>query len=310
MTDWAPTARLSALQKRAHIIHQIHDFFRTRDVLMVDTPLLCAHTVTDPYIDAFAVQNTPPLYLQTSPEYAMKRLLAAHGKAIYQISKAFRRDQRGRRHCREFTLLEWYRPGLDHWQLMSEVDALLQDILNTPPAEKISYQQLFLNHLKLDPLSCTLDDCLQRLQHHAVNDPGLDTITDALQFLMSHLIEPHLGQHAPCFLHSFPPEQAALAKINEGVAERFEVYIKGMELANGFHELTDCDLQRQRFLADQTQRRQQKKQAPSIDERLLSALSHGLPDCAGIAMGVDRLIMLATQQSDIAHVVTFTDETA
>jgi len=289
----------------------IRAFFASRGVMEVETPLLMPHTVTDPYIDSIAVQyQQQTLYLQTSPEYAMKRLLAAGSGPIYQISKAFRHDEVGRLHNPEFTLLEWYRPGFDHHQLMDEMDQLLSTVAQTNSALRISYQQCFLDHLQIDPFALSLNELQQQVrQHHLFSGDikALDADT-CCQLLLNGLIEPQLGLTAPVFLYDFPPSQAALARIRHDqppVAERFELYINGIEIANGFHELADATEQHQRFLVNQGQRRLHNKAVPEIDQTLLAALRHGLPQCAGVALGVDRLLMVTNGYRHLADAVAF-----
>jgi elongation factor P--(R)-beta-lysine ligase len=318
---WQPTAAIETLIARATILRKIRDFFKAQGVLEVETPLLAHATASDPYIQSFSTflvepgnHNPKKLYLQTSPEFAMKRLLAAGIGPIYQICKAFRNEESGRLHNPEFTMLEWYRPGFNHHQLMDEMDQLLKHILNTPEAERLSYQALFLTHLQLDPHQASLAE-LQRCatQHNLhTKEPILEGDT-WLQLLMSHVIEPQLGRHAPLFVYDFPASQAALAKIrreNVPVAERFEVYIKGLEIANGYHELGDPIEQQYRFEQDLVKRKALQQPTVPIDTHLIAALKHGFPNCAGVALGVDRLIMLATQQTHIANVIAFPIERA
>ena len=310
MIDWQPSASIATLQQRAHILHQIRQFFHERAIMEVETPLLCQHTVTDPYIDSFAIANhQPPYYLQTSPEYAMKRLLAAGSGPIYQISKAFRQEEQGSLHNPEFTLLEWYRPDFDHHALMDEIDALLQRLLKTPAAEKVSYRDLFLMHLDIDPHNCNPDLLLHLVQQRVElsTTTGL-TDDDCLNLLLTHVIEPTLGHKAPVFIYDYPASQAALAKIRQGspsVAERFELYIDGIELANGFHELQDANEQYHRFNQDLTIRRKLNKASPTIDRRFIASLEAGLPDCSGVALGLDRLIMLACKHSTVNTSISF-----
>lgn len=310
MIDWQPSASIATLQQRAHILHQIRQFFHERAIMEVETPLLCQHTVTDPYIDSFAIANhQPPYYLQTSPEYAMKRLLAAGSGPIYQISKAFRQEEQGSLHNPEFTLLEWYRPDFDHHALMDETDALLQRLLKTPAAEKVSYRDLFLMHLDIDPHNCNLDLLLHLVQQRVElsTTTGL-TGDDCLNLLLTHVIEPSLGHKTPVFIYDYPASQAALAKIRQGspsVAERFELYIDGIELANGFHELQDANEQYHRFNRDLTIRRKLNKASPTIDRRFIASLEAGLPDCSGVALGLDRLIMLACKHSAVNTSISF-----
>ena len=273
----------------------------------VETPLMCSASVTDPHI--LSIEVKPNYFLQTSPEYAMKRLLAAGSGCIYQITKAFRQDEAGHFHNPEFTMLEWYRVGFDHHALMHEMDALLQFTLNTLPAEKKSYSELFHAHLQLDPHQASL----QELRAAAVNnnvqvETEINDRDTWLQLLMSHCIEPLLGKERPCFVYDFPASQAALARIQPGnppVAARFEVYVQGIELANGFHELQDAQEQRARFEKNLEARKQLGQPHMPIDEFFLSALAHGLPDCAGVALGIDRLAMLAVGTQRISDVLSF-----
>lgn len=313
---WQPSAAIETLRTRAAILKSIRDFFTARQVLEVETPLMCHTSVTDPFIQSvpalFQAQGSEKEirhYLQTSPEYAMKRLLAAGSGAIFQISKAFRQGEVGRHHNPEFTMLEWYRPGFNHHDLMNEMDALLMMVLSKPPAERITYSALFMQHLQINPHVATLSE----LQACAMdkNISVASEIQDCdtwMQILMSEYIEPRIGQDKPCFIYDFPASQAALARIQPGhppVASRFEVYFRGIELANGFHELQDANEQRKRFEKNVAERKHLGLNDMPIDEFLLSALSHGLPDCSGVALGIDRLVMLATQHHAIAEVLSF-----
>lgn len=298
---------LPALKARATLYTNIRDFFTARNVFPVETPLLRAHTVTDPHIDSIAatvgLQRPTTAYLQTSPEYAMKQLLVAGSGDIYQICKAFRNDERGTYHNPEFTMLEWYRLGFDHHALMAELDALVQMVLGAPKAVKQSYQACFLEHLSIDPFAvetATLQTLIT--QHNIYPDANALDRDTCLQLLLNDLIEPKLGIEQPYFLFDFPPTQAALAKIRQDtppVAERFELYIQGMEIANGFHELTDATEQRARFAKDQATRKQLNKTIPEMDEKFLTALTQGLPDCAGVAVGLDRLLMIQQGEKHI-----------
>jgi len=315
--NWQPTANLESLNRRAAILQQIRLFFAERQVLEVETPALSHATVTDEHLHCFETHYVGPgaaegkkLYLQTSPEYAMKRLLCAGSGCIYQISKAFRNEESGRYHNPEFTMLEWYRLGFDHFQLMDEVDQLLQLILGSAAAELLTYQQAFQLHLKLDPLTASLDT-LRKL----ATDKGLVDIaateTDKdtlLQLLFSLHVEPYIGQERPCIIYHFPASQAALARIHQDdprVAERFEVYFKGIELANGFHELSDVLEQKQRFELDNQKRLDVGRPQRQMDNLFLSALEFGLPDCAGVALGIDRLVMLALGATQLQQIVAF-----
>lgn len=320
---WQPSASIENLKQRAAIIQSIRHFFAQRGVLEVETPCLSAATVTDPYLQSMSAvfqeegfQQSKTLYLQTSPEFAMKRLLAAGSGPIYQMGKSFRNGEVGRFHNPEFTMLEWYRPGFDHHDLMSEMDALLQTVLHSLPAERLSYAEIFARYLAIDPHTASVE----LLQTTALQ-AGIQTSVELLQadrdtwlhLLMSHVIEPQLGQQQPSFIYDFPATQAALARVRPDtppVAERFEVYSKGIELANGFHELADAKEQQQRFKADLSKRQLLGYSPVPMDQHLLAALAAGLPDCAGVALGIDRLVMLATQATDIKQVISFTVDRA
>jgi lysyl-tRNA synthetase class 2 len=317
--DWKPSATFKTLQYRANLLETIRSFFKDRQVLEVETPLLSTHSVTDPHLDSFCTQYRDssgklkqPLYLQTSPEFAMKRLLAAGSGPIFQITHAFRnRGEQGRWHNPEFTLLEWYRPGFSLFDLMNEVEELLTLLLGCPAAHRISYEELFKKHLAIDPhraslseIHTTLKKCNISLHStHTVNqiDEGLQLLLD---FIIQNRIEPSL----PVFIYDFPSSQAALAKIRPGpipVAERVEVYIGGLELANGFHELADPTEQARRFYQDLMTRQNCDLPAIPIDTHLLAALHHGLPDCSGIALGIDRLVAHSIKAQELAEVLTF-----
>lgn len=301
MIKWQPTANLDNIRQRAAVYQKIRDFFTARDVLEVETPLLSPYGVTDIHTASIRAGDG---FLQTSPEYAMKRLLATYPCSIFQICKAFRQDERGSKHRPEFTMLEWYRVGFDHHQLMDEMDDLLQTILGCEKAERLSYAEVFRQYLSIDPLHCSLYDCLNLLDHAV----SLDDKDAALSLLMGEKIEPQLGQSRPIFIFDYPHTQAALAKISDKnplVAERFEVYFKGIELANGFHELTDAREQKNRFLQEQRYREENNLPLVKIDPQFIAALEHGLPNCAGVALGLDRLLMLLTHADSIDQVIAF-----
>lgn len=319
MTDasnpWRSPAPLAHLKARAVLNARIREFFAARDVLEVETPLLCHYGVTDLHIDNIEV-SANSLFLQTSPEYAMKRLLAQHKIAMYQLGKAFRHEDIGRWHNPEFTLLEWYRPGFNHHELMDEIDALLSFTIDAPSSERITYQKLFQTHLGIDPLDTHPEELLAQFDLAKVNlsDSVRDMDCDSLlQLLMSELIEPKLGLERPCFVYHYPKSQASLAKLDENdprVAARFELYYHGVELANGFHELADAKEQAERFALDQAQRAEHQRPYRAIDPRLLGALAHGIPDTAGVALGIDRLLMLACQANALRDVLSFSFDLA
>lgn len=310
--NWQPSALINSLQTRAKIMQQIREFFAARNVLEVETPVMGRATGTDPNIESISTsfqyfgEQAITCYLQTSPEFAMKRLLAAGSGDIYQICKSFRNGEVGQIHNPEFTMLEWYRVGFDHHQLMQEVEDLIKYILNCSNAEKFTYQEIFLKFLQIDPFTVTIDELKNCVAQQNLQAELELTRDGWLNLLMSHFIEPKLDH--PTFIYDFPASQAALALINKDnplVADRFEVYAKGMELANGFNELLNADEQRKRFLNDLKYREENNLTAYPIDEYFLSALDAGLPNCAGVALGVDRLIMLALNKSTIQEVVSF-----
>ncbi|MBL1260094.1 MAG: EF-P lysine aminoacylase GenX [Thiotrichaceae bacterium] len=318
--DWRPTAPIDNIRLRAALLAKTRQFFAARDVLEVETPLLSVATVSDPHLQSFvtrysgpALPADTPLYLQTSPEAAMKRLLASGSGSIYQICKAFRDGECGARHNPEFTLLEWYRVGFDHFTLMAEVEALVKALLDLDcEFERMSYQAIFAHYLGLDPHRASLDDLIRCAKDRGIST-GLKDIEmrrdDWLNLLMSHLIEPHLGQTVPLFIYDYPASQAALAKVRPGevaLAERFELYITGIELANGYHELCDDDEFLRRFEQDTLPRKNDGHLAPGVNHRLSAALEAGLPESAGVALGFDRLLMLAAGCDSISEVVIFT----
>lgn len=289
----------------------VRHFFAERGVLEVDTPSLSHHGVTDRYMRSMTAQvsSTESGFLQTSPEYAMKRLLAAGSGSIYQICKAYRQDEMGVKHNPEFTMLEWYRVGFDHFQLMDEAFAFVTAILGPKQRQMLTYQQAFLEFIGIDPLS--INDA--ELEQFARTSLGLlpDELErdDYLSLLFEDKIEPQLGlNESVCFIYDYPASQAALARISESdprVAHRFELYIEGIELANGFYELDDCKQQLERFNADNQWRKANGLAEIAIDQRFISALESGLPECSGLALGLDRLLMIKLNTRNIEDVIAF-----
>lgn len=308
MPSFKPSANKSAMQARAQMYQRIRDFFMQREVLEVETPLLANATVTDAYIESVA--TTEGKWLQTSPEYFMKRLLASGSGDIFQICKAFRQEESGRRHNIEFSLLEWYRLDVDLWGLMDEMADLIEYLLGHQHFEHKSYAAIFNEYLGFNPH--TISDAqlvFEAKEQIDINMPDA-TRDDWLNLLMSHLIEPQLGQDAPVFIYDYPPSQAALACITQDeegttVAARFELYYQGLELANGYQELTDYDVQKKRFQQDNLQRIKSGLQAMPVDYAFLQALKSGLPSCSGVALGLDRLLMLKLKKEDIEAVLSF-----
>ncbi|HHX8349939.1 TPA: elongation factor P--(R)-beta-lysine ligase [Vibrio diabolicus] len=316
-TNWQPTASIEQLRQRATLIASIRQFFAERQVMEVDTPAMSHATVTDIHLHTFQTEFVGPdyadgskLFFMTSPEFHMKRLLAAGSGCIYQINKAFRNEENGRYHNPEFTMLEWYRVGFDHHKLMDEMDDLLQLVLKCGAAERMTYQHAFIDVLGVCPLEgsmAELKTAAGKLGLSDIAEPEEDRDT-LLQLLFSVGVENKIGQDVPAFVYDFPASQAALAKINpqdHRVADRFEVYFKGIELANGFHELDNPKEQLARFEQDNAKRLDMGLKPQPIDYHLISALEAGLPDCAGVALGIDRLIMLALGCDHIDQVTAF-----
>lgn len=313
-----PTCDLNAIRFRAKMYKTIRQFFEERNVLEVETPILSQAGVTDVHLASISAHryikgclNTH--YLQTSPEFAMKRLLANGSGAIYQICKVFRNDEHGRKHNSEFTMLEWYRPNFTLKDLMHETAELLQRCLSDRfellKPQILSYKHAFEDRLDINPLQATLAQLKQTVKRVGLDiDLGEDRL-GYIDLLFSHFVEPTLGYDTPVFLTDFPPEMASLAQVKqdedgETVAARFEVYIEGLELANAYDELVDADVLRRRFEQDNCERKTIGLPTMPIDENLLMALPK-MPACSGIALGIDRVLMVAQQKMQLEHVITF-----
>jgi len=327
--DWRPAASTGMLQLRARIVSRLRAFLDNQGVLEVETPLLSHCAATDVHLRSLTTRYTGPgapggrtLYLHTSPEYPMKRLLAAGSGSIYQLCKAFRDGESGRLHNPEFTLLEWYQVGDDHHALMGRIAALVGDalygLLDLAPAETITYREAFLRYAGVDPFTdaAALIDWAQR---HGLGPPDTAGALPAgdldgwRDLVLTHAVEPNLGRGRLVFVHDYPASQAALACVRPGnppLAERFELYLEGVELANGYHELADAPELGHRFDTDLERRRVLGLATVPRDERLLAALAAGLPDCSGVAIGIDRLIMLAAGARAIDSVLAFPLERA
>jgi lysyl-tRNA synthetase class 2 len=318
--SWRPTATLETLRRRAAALAVTREFFRARSVLEVETPALVNAPVSDVNLASMRVDvpgHGAPLYLHTSPEYAMKRLLAAGSGDIYQVCRVYRGAERGRQHNPEFTMVEWYRLGFTLEDLMDEVAALTRALLALPemPVELVSYREAVRRHAGLDPIDAPMEEL-----RCAAQSLGLEPMRAAaagrdelLDLLVGARVGPALGFHALTFVHRYPASQAALARLDPAdprVALRFELYYRGVELANGYHELASSAEQRLRFAADQEHRAHHARDVNLLDQHLLAALDAGLPDCSGVALGFDRVLMLATGASHIDEVIAFPVESA
>ena len=324
--DFRPTATLETLRARAELVNQIHTFFQNRDFMHVETPLVSRDTVVDRHIDPVAQDRSSfhtagqankktarkeTVFLQTSPEFAMKRLIAAGATAIYQICKAFRQGESGSRHNPEFTMLEWYRTGDDYQQGIDLLADFGEAILGLGRPKQITYQQSFIQHAGVDPFDATTEQltaaCRNKQVPCTVDSPTRELL---LNLLMSEAIEPEISRDQPHIVIDWPADQAALAKtrINDNgieVAERFELFAGGLELANGYHELLDADeLQRRNAQVNQQRVVDGKQELPG-NSHLLAAMKSGLPSCCGVAVGVDRLAMVVLDKPSINDVISF-----
>jgi lysyl-tRNA synthetase class 2 len=318
-TDWQPSADIETLKRRAQLLADVRRFFSERDVLEVETPVLSQAAPTATYLDSFSTPYQPAgikptaYFLQTSPEFAMKRLLAAGSGDIYQIARVFRHGELGRLHNPEFSMLEWYRPALGYQALMTEVDNLLQEVAGLSPAISMAYHDVFKQYLNVD-IETVDTDSLREIALADVAGLPSDWHCDRdgwLELLMSEVIEPQLATLAvPVIVFDFPSTQAQLAKVYHNqsghqVAARFEVYAGGLELANGYDECQDAAELRQRFEKDNQQRQSENKAQMPLDEHLLAAMTAGLPACTGVALGLDRLLLLMTGKQRLSDVISF-----
>jgi lysyl-tRNA synthetase class 2 len=318
--DWRPTATRAALAARAALLARARAFLSGRGVIEVETPALSRAAAPDLHLASLVVDAPDGAasgnrYLQTSPEYPLKRLLAAGHGDCFALAKVWRVGEVGSHHQPEFTMLEWYRVGWDHRRLMAEVAeliaALLAPRLTLAPPEVVTYRDAFLQHLGVDPLTAA-DLALDALMAGSGFDAQMELDRDGkLDLLGSHLVYPRLGQGRVTLLTDFPASQCALARLRPGrdggpaVAERFEAFVAGIELANGYHELADVVEQRARFESANGARLARGLPAMPLDQRLLAALAHGLPDCAGVALGFDRVVMLALGAGALDEVIAF-----
>ena len=310
MTEWRPSATLEIIETRATTLASIRQFFAERAATEVEVPLLASSGVTDPAIDLFQVATrSGTRFLQSSPEYAMKRLLAAGSGDIFYCGKAFRASEVGSRHNPEFTLLEWYRLGWDHHQLIAEVARFIEYLVGAVSWQIWSYQQLFEHCLGLDPHRCSDEELQESLTSSGLDVVGDIDRRDSLDLLLTHIIEPTIKQWGLVFIVDFPADQAALARVLTGkegpLAARFEAYYYGVELANGYWEETNVTELERRFELDRLKRTKQGATPVGNDPHFLAAHRSGLPDCAGVALGVDRLLMAITGQQSIGSTISF-----
>jgi len=309
--SWQPGATFTTLERRAAMLRSARQYFSVTRALEVETPTLSRNAVSDVHLSSVhATVCGRPTWLHTSPEYPMKRLLAAGSGDIYQIARVYRDNEHGRYHNPEFTMIEWYRLNHDHHQLMEDVETLIGCMLPSrciDRAERMTYQEVMLMYAGVNAFDNDNEILYAALVRHGIDVPAsIENERDALlDLIMSTLVGPKLGQSGLMFVYDYPASQAALARIRGNVASRFEAYLDGMELANGFHELSDANEQRARFDADNIQRQQRGLPVNSVDEHFLAALSNGLPDCSGVALGFDRLVMCAIGAKHIDEALAF-----
>jgi lysyl-tRNA synthetase class 2 len=316
---WPPTASFDTLRLRARLLADVRAHFAATGALEIETPVMVRAGVTDVHLESLEVHRadgTAAGFLHTSPEYAMKRLLAAGAPDIYQVARVFREGERGRRHNPEFTMVEWYRLGIDHHALMDEVDTLLRSLIEprrpVGPTRRVTYADAFRETLGLDPLTAPASRLLAEIRARGTDVPASVVAEhDALLDLaMATLVAPAFPADRITFLHDFPASQAALARVRGPVASRFEAFWGELELANGFHELGCADEQERRFEFDRAERARRDRPDRAPDRLFLAALAAGLPSCAGVALGFDRVVMIASHASAIDDVIAFPVERA
>ena len=310
MSDWQPSAGIDTLRARAALFAEVRAFMSSRGLLEVDTPLLGRFAVTDPNIEMFEVPTHDGMrFLQSSPEFAMKRLLASGAGDIFQLGKAFRSGEHGGRHNPEFVMLEWYRVDWTHDQLIREVAELITEALQLSTWQVWSLEALLDHFCQINP-----HDATERELKVTAENAGIDVVGDLdkldyLDLLMTHIVEPGIASWGLVFVVDFLEQQAALSRIIErggnSVAARFEAYVHGIELANGYWEESDPDILTRRFEADNRLRAARRQTTREIDERLVSASRAGVPECAGVAVGFDRLLMLMQGRTQLSQVMPF-----
>jgi lysyl-tRNA synthetase class 2 len=317
--DWAPTASLDSLRLRARLLECVREHFAATGALEVETPVLVLSGVTDVHLESLEVRRADGSragFLQTSPEYSMKRLLCAGAPDVYQVARVFREGERGRRHNPEFTMVEWYRLGIDHHALMGDVERLLRSLLEpflpVGATRRVTYREAFGEALDLDPLGASARELRDAMAARGVDVPESVASEHGalLDLAMSTIVAARFPADRITFLYDFPASQAALARVRGPVASRFEAFWGDLELANGFHELGDAEEQSNRFAADRIERAHRGQPDRDPDQRFLCALAAGLPSCAGVALGFDRVVMIAARASSIDEVIAFPVERA
>jgi lysyl-tRNA synthetase class 2 len=316
--DFLPSASLALLETRTAWLRRVREFFDSRGFLEVETPLLSHDVVVDRHLDPLSVilfddprqpELGKKLWLQTSPEFGMKRLLAAGMKAIYQVTRAFRGGEAGDLHNPEFTMVEWYRAGDDYEAGMRLLGEFAAELLGRGTPTRLSFRAAFLRYAHIDPLAATPEQLAEAAAHAGGQEPDYDAPRDALlDVLLVERVERQLGITEPVILYDYPASQSVLARVRPGdypVAERFELYVDGIELANGYHELLDADVLRLRNQMHNTARYAAGKPMLPEQSRLLAAMDNGLPPCSGTALGFDRLVMVATGAKSLREVMAF-----
>jgi elongation factor P--(R)-beta-lysine ligase len=311
---FAPSASLAALEQRSTMLRKLREFFYARSFIEVETPLLATEVIPELHIEPMAVEADSPgtatSFLQASPELHMKCLLAAGATAIFQVTRSFRAGERGPLHNPEFTIVEWYRLGDGYHEGMQLLSDLGEALLGRGRAERMTYAAAFQTHIGVNPHTASMDELRRAAEAHGLRPPqGLGDDRDGwLNLLLAECVEKHLGRGKPTILFDYPPSQAALACVRDDpcpIAERFELYVEGIELANGYHELVDAGVLRERNHRASLLRAADGKPELPEDSRLLSAMDAGLPPCCGCALGFDRVVMLAAGVQSIDEVISF-----
>ena len=309
--DWRPSADIDALRRRASLLEDTRAFFRSRGVLEVETPVLAGATSPETHLSSFEVHAPEDEriagWLQTSPEFAMKRLLCAESGPIFQITKAFRAGEAGRLHNPEFSILEWYRPGFGYEELIAEVEDLLRSLLKRHEPRRLTYREAFRRFAGLDPNHSSLPELRRRCRDRGWAESGGANRDACLDFLLDDAVQGSLSPGVTT-LFDFPASQCSFARLkptDRSIAERFEVFVDGIEVGNGYRELTDPEEQLGRFERDRERRRQRGLSDTPIDYRLIAALSEGMPECSGVALGLDRLAMIDCGRARLEEVISF-----